>query len=284
VHDFAQATPGAASSMSLFELPVSRGARATRLGLLLALDVLLAAAGVYLFVAYLAAREQVEAPAPPPAPATPARASVEPLSPIPQPSPSLRAHPDPLRESIPGGHPRPGGRPRPLRETIPGGQPKPIQQPLRASIPGGDPLQASIPGGDPLREPIPGGDPLQEPGHPAAVEPAAQDDEVEAGNMTRALSLAVDAHQPQLHRCYERAAKATSTADPLEGTIVLHFTLVPGGRFERVSAVSNETGSPQLVACVVALVEAWTVPPGPSGPLDFEWPFRFRATGATGGG
>jgi hypothetical protein len=61
---------GGDASMSLFELPVSRRGRALRIGLVLGLDAMLAGAGVWLLLAYLALRE-----APPPSPTPPGAAA-----------------------------------------------------------------------------------------------------------------------------------------------------------------------------------------------------------------
>jgi hypothetical protein len=69
---FAQAAgaePG--GSMSLFELPVSRSARTLKLALVLALDAILAAAGIVMILSYLDARRDPAVERPSRAPAGP---------------------------------------------------------------------------------------------------------------------------------------------------------------------------------------------------------------------
>jgi hypothetical protein len=181
------------AAMSLFELPVARRARLTRVGLVLALDAILAGAGAFLFLAYL------------------------------------------------------DGREAPARELAP------AAAPATAAVVDVEPARALA--------------------SPADLGDAGPRDEAA---LIGALASVAAAHGAELERCYARAASAAGAT--LAGALDLRLAVVEGGALAQVSAASNETGSAALAACVVAVVDGWTVPSGAVG--EVGWRMRFRPQGA----
>jgi hypothetical protein len=80
----------------------------------------------------------------------------------------------------------------------------------------------------------------------------------------------------QIDKCYERAAKATTRADPLRGTIELNLTILPSGDTSDVRVVENDTGSDELGGCLTALLRSWKFPSPGAESIEFLWPFVFK--------
>lgn len=260
----------ALGSMSLFELPVSRGARTVKLALVLLLDAVLAGAGIVMIWTYLAARH--ESPPAPPAPRPERHAFV--LAPRTVTIPVAAASPAPAASARAG---------QPLVKELPGTRhhhrgPAQVAPPSRskgtASSPG---TASSLGAASPASSPDP---PAAKTGADAgaSVTPAAGGDEGEPDveGAARQLRVVVDTHQAQLERCYERAAKTAGPSDPLAGRITMRFTLMPDGTIANVRPTGNTTGSESLADCVAGLLGTWALPGGAGDPIELEWPFLFR--------
>jgi hypothetical protein len=94
--------------------------------------------------------------------------------------------------------------------------------------------------------------------------------------LTRRVRLAVKQKSTHLQRCYAQAAKASTPDKPLQGKVVIRFEILPSGKAHQVRPTANDTGSSQLALCVAALVRSWRFP-GASAPVEFVWPFVFKA-------
>jgi hypothetical protein len=82
--------------------------------------------------------------------------------------------------------------------------------------------------------------------------------------------------QSKFDGCHARASKALPPEEPLRGEIVLSFAVNPSGSVAAVRALSNTTGSTELAACLVAIVEAWAFSTtAATSPLEFRRTFRF---------
>jgi hypothetical protein len=273
------------SSMSLFELPVSRGARVARIAIVIALDLVLVGAGIAMIVSYLNARDRatgatVVAPPdagvgqatiedstptpvagrqPPSADEPPSRGPGQPAGRDPAPS-----RPDPTPSRPDPTSPRPDPPP-------PRPDPAPARPDPRPPAPDPTPPPVTEPPDDPDPDP-PGEGPVDPYDDPPTGEPTDQEMEIFTGR----VSLVFKAHRAQMERCYEQAAKLSQTDDPLRGAIDVRFKVDQGGKARDVRAVSNNTGSQQLAQCVTALVSSWDFPLAPgSQPIDLMWPFRF---------
>jgi TonB family protein len=88
----------------------------------------------------------------------------------------------------------------------------------------------------------------------------------------------VEGHMGQVRRCWENIAKSSSDSNLPEGTIEIQFAVQPSGNPAQVQVVQNQTGSPALGDCVVALVQSWRFPGHDGDPVVFVWPFFFQAS------
>lgn len=91
------------------------------------------------------------------------------------------------------------------------------------------------------------------------------------------ISLVVERHQAQLARCYQSASKVTTPDKPIQGRIDVRFSVEGDGRASSVRTSSNDTGSGGLENCLLTLVRSWTFPASGGEALDFVWPFEFKA-------
>lgn len=251
--------------MSLFELPASKGARAARLAAVLALDLVLAGAGIAMIVSYLDDREAAAARAPQPAvelqPPPPEVETLEPETVDPEEvkrAPTRRARKiskRPRRKTDTSAHTDPPGR---------GRDPTPDPDPDRDS------------GRAPIRDPDPG------PGPDSGTVPipgVIDDDPGETERVdfsARQVRRVVDRHTVQLTKCYQHAAKQASPIKPLEGRVDIQFIIMPDGTASSVRAVANTTGSDQLADCVKRLIESWSFPSPGAEEIAFVWPFVFK--------
>jgi hypothetical protein len=254
--------PAPEVSGSRLELPVSLGARRVRLALVLALDLLLAGAGVAMVASYLDARRAAadRAPAdPPPAPAP--AAQVDALEPVVAPvgigAPAAGGAP-PRAVSRARSRARSDARSRPVTRAA---------DPAVAASSGPAVADATAPA------PAATGDSALERG---LLDPADDGGEDAPPFSPAKVRRVVEDHATQLQRCYQRAATSRSLTEPLTGKIEIQFTLAPGGTAREVAPVGNTTGSPELAACVAGLIESWSFP-DPGAPVSFVWPFVFRA-------
>lgn len=301
----AKAAPGAGaptgSSLSLFELPVSRGARIARIVLILALDAILVGAGVAMIVSYLNARDRARG-ATPEVSSEPATAEVEVLPPEPVIAPATTADEtvaDGAVEPASGGRARPG-RSRRVRATrdeprSPASGPAlatprapadatPASAPAASGAGAPGTAGTALDAGSPTDPDAAGG--AAGPGAPAATfdaGPAGRDGggspaEAEIGALGRKIAAVVEAHKSQLERCYRQAAKASTPSEPLQGRVVIQFGIMPDGRVQNARAVENTSGSERLATCVAADMAGWGFPQhGAEGALEFRWPFVFKA-------
>ncbi len=259
-------------SPSLFALPVSKGARAVRVAMVLGINLLMAGAGVTLIIQYLHKRDQVaHASAPVSSPI--ASPNHEPTAVIPaMPSANVR----PLQpESKPTQADTEAGAGKPVNHKAHDTQAKP--SPSSSSTPTSTPKPTSS-----KKSHVDAGSsdspaPLPAPVSDAAVTLSEEEEAAQIAKLAGKIGLVVRRHQPQLRRCYQNALKQGTPKDPLQGKINLRFTVQPDGSANAVHVVSNTTGSPALANCLVGLVRGWEFPATNSTPADFVWPFEFQA-------
>jgi hypothetical protein len=294
-----------ASGSSLLAVPVSRGARLVRLAAVLLVDLVLAGSGLLMISSYCSARTAALAGAPPAAAggadAAPVPAAIVPLAPVqltaPQPRPARAA---------PGGHgrsSRAAGKRSGRNPAAPGTPPGPATgnagtgEPTAAPGPGSA-LPAGGGGAEPVTGPAggtvppPTGDaPVPGAGAaPPAVGTPATSDEMQGGGdrgeeihdpamaaTSQRVARVLERHYPQINHCYESAAKASAPTQPLQGTIDVQFVLTPSGKADGVRVVRNTTDSERLASCVMQAVASWDFPREAAEPIEFLWPFVFRA-------
>lgn len=152
----------------------------------------------------------------------------------------------------------------------------------------GGPVDAAPLGsGDP--GPGPGPSPGPDPGPSAGSEPGPGAGEIDAGAPGETLPLeptvdeqalaegvqkTVEGHMGLVRRCWENAAK--QGAEPI-GVVEVEFAVAQSGDAQNIRVVRNETGSPVLGDCIVALVGRWQFPRHGGDPVVFAWPFLFRS-------
>ncbi len=290
-----------AESSSLFELPISPGARRARIGLLLLLNLLLAVAGALLINGYLNKRSQA------------AHASTLAVTAAGIPERAPPGNTEPKDKEVPSG---PGATEPPMAAAEPppasppptegeitelaalgASKPEPVQpEPVQPKTNRPDTSPEAPPSTAPpespdstTKPPSPAASaPLPAPpgagegaGEPGFAKPPPEDSEASTADRVRVLSakisLVVRRHQGQLARCYQSAAKVINPSDRLEGRIRVHFAIHPDGFARSIAVVSNDTGSAVLSKCVVDLVGSWTFPSSGSDSLEFVWPFDFQA-------
>ena len=247
-------------AMSLFELPVSRGARTAKLALVLVLDAILAGAGIVMILSYLDARRGSERPAERPVPARTGAVKVgapKAVAPPPteaQPAREIQKQDTGNRTQDTGNRTQDTGNREPAENRQPKAAPIATATPARPTG-----AAASAPEAEAV-----------------AADPAAEEDGGEVDRLTAELTAAVARRAGDLERCYQRAAKVSGPSDPLEGTIDVHVTVMPDGSARDVRAGENTTGSAQLADCAVTLFRSVTVAAGAASPVDLVWPLQFR--------
>ena len=245
-------TLGADLSMSLFELPGQRRARAARVALVLAIDAILVGAGVLMAWSWWQGRDAKPVKGKPRielmAPTAAGAAAV-----APEPGPGATVTPAADPKAGPKPKPKPGAKTAPATMTPPGPGPSPSPSPTTST--------STLTGPGPAL---------------AGPDAAAEPDEAEVEEYAERVRIVVQSHGSQIERCYERAAKGAGPSDPLEGRIDLRFTLMPNGSAENVEVAGNTTGSEQLASCVAELFRSWSMPHGASLPIPLEWPVAFH--------
>jgi TonB family protein len=77
----------------------------------------------------------------------------------------------------------------------------------------------------------------------------------------------------RIRACYAELRRVRPDA---AGRMVVTFSVVPGGAVEEVAVAENSTGSTELEGCVVRLVDALRIVPGPeSVAVSYRYPFLF---------
>jgi|GEM_PF-3423778 len=268
-----------ATSPSLFELPVSPGARAVRIAVVLVLDALLLIAGIAMIVSYLNDRDHARTrpresggahthksdaasvvfaePVPvKTGSTTPTLTSERPTGPRVTRSGKRRKR---VRRRVK--HQRRDaakhGR-RPVDAAVPGPADAGVSHKSAALDAGGAVASAADAG--------PGGDPY-----------APSDAEVAI--LARQIRLVVNRERRLLSRCYHRAAKMTTVEKAPRGRVEIRFEVLPDGKTINVSPHGNTTGSNLLASCVANLIRNWKFPShsGKRG-IPFVWPFDFRGS------
>lgn len=105
----------------------------------------------------------------------------------------------------------------------------------------------------------------------------AEEEEKRVQIVASKVSRIVASHSGQLGRCYQNAQKITTPDQPIEGVVKVQFAIQSDGSSKSVRVSSNSTTSPSLAKCVAGLVRGWSFPQTPGPDMDFEWPFEFQA-------
>jgi outer membrane biosynthesis protein TonB len=257
-----------AESPSLFELPVSRRARQARVAIVLALDAVLAGTGVAMIASYLDARAEaaralpvaVARPETPKSEGPKREANVE-VAPPRVVRPSEPTPTPPARADGPKPAPNPPGKP-PVATPPPKQQPPPKRPPEGPNAPPAAAADAAVAATPPA---------------PADAAPSAPTGEPEQ-SLANGVQRTVEGHMGQVRRCWENVAKSSAESNLPEGVIEIQFAVLASGNPSSVQVVQNQTGSPALADCVVALVNSWDFPKHDGDPVVFVWPFFFKAS------
>lgn len=260
------------ASSSVFELPVNPGARALRVALVLALDVVLAGSGVAMAASWWKSRERATPVVATTPDGTPVKVELAP------PSDAARLATGPRPDARASGTGTPAVRPDagggtttnvPPPKPVDGGGgfnpfPRPDATPVVVPPRPPDAAPVVVPPGPPDAAPV-------------VTPPASVDGAIVATDeFADKVQAVVQGNMTQIKRCYERAAKQGTNSQPLEGKIVVNASVTTSGAAANVVVVENTTGSEELQACVQALVQSWSFPPAPE-ETDFVWPFVFKA-------
>ncbi len=278
-------------SSSLFELPISTGARRARLGMLVVLNLLLALGGVALINGYMNKRDLAAQAAG--LPGAESSSSSAPTSTDSTPEGTEKGQKSPADQVEKGASGSDGDLSKivgkPAIATAPG-DPTTAKPTTDAGNKPGPPDAGATP--QPKAKAVDGGHlrpkpPTKTGGRHhthadafAQPPPRALSEEEEAARVRRLsakIKLVVSRHQGQLTRCYQSAAKASNPNEPLEGRIRVHFAVHPDGLARSVGVISNSTGSSPLSKCIVGLIRSWTFPSSGGDALEFVWPFDFQA-------
>lgn len=271
--------PEGPSSSSLFELPVSRGAKTARVVMILGLNLLLLGGGAVLFMEYLDKRETA-------AQAGPAQAAGPPPSEIRTPGqPPASGEALAQRDAGPTGPASTSARRRRAVDADPADSPpadKPKPPSVSASsVDAGTKIQRSVTTAKGPRDPDPDRPSRQRAADagasaPVVAPPSKVDEERRTRIVATKVAQFVSRQQGQLNRCYRNAAKVGDPNEPPVGRVEVQFTVQATGAATSVSVSSNQTGSPALGTCVVKLVRSWRFPAIEGEPLVFVWPFEFE--------
>lgn len=277
--------PPAASSPSLFELPVAPGARAARIAIVLALDAILLIAGIAMIVSYLNERDRAQAGGPKPAAGERGRdddaRSVKFSEPVPlhrdvSAPPERRAVPQPDKDDKLRSNRRTRDRRRrKARTTRPAAIDAGVATASRADAGAarGEPSSRGADGGASTTARIDADASVD-----ANPDPDAPTD-AEVAILARQIRLVVNRERRLLQRCYNKVAKATTVDKALQGRVEIRFEVMPDGKTRNVGPRGNTTGSTMLAQCVSNLIRNWKFP-SHSGKrsIPFVWPFDFRGS------
>lgn len=260
-----------ASSASLFELPVSRGARLVRSAMILGLNLLLLGGGIALTLEYLHKRDRA------------ARASL-PGATLAEEEPSLVQVLIDAGISGSGGDDKPESGGKGTAAHTSSGKQRDDANVSTTRKPNDSPSLSqrmdSGMSGRPTPKPDTGSAPTTGKNDAAQRDKTPLSPEEEAAQvrvLAAQISLVVERHQGQLARCYQSASKVTTPDKPIVGRINVRFAVQGDGRASSVRTDSNDTGSSALENCLLGLVRSWTFPATGGESLDFVWPFEFQA-------
>jgi TonB family protein len=79
-------------------------------------------------------------------------------------------------------------------------------------------------------------------------------------------------HHAELRAC---ALKRAPAMQSVSGKIIVGFTILPTGKVAEVATQSSTLHEPDLEACLLTAVRAWTFPKPKKGPVGINFPFRF---------
>jgi hypothetical protein len=100
---------------------------------------------------------------------------------------------------------------------------------------------------------------------------------IEGGHADLAsITREIRSRRKAIAACYERALKQTPT---LAGKLVVRFTIAGAGTVSAVDVDDDTLGTPEVGACVRALVLRWRFEPPADGPVELSFPFVFQAGG-----
>ncbi len=290
-------------SPSLFDLPVSPGARRIRIAMVLGLNLLLIGGGITLFIEYLHKRDRIARGASSlsksgdTSPATEISAPQIGVNDEQQDTGDEASSGDSTANSTEGGKAPSSDSPQNPRtatessganrnDNNPGSGPSEDSPKTSAPANSGNSGTAASSGkpdaGASRAQPQPPGSGAADAGISAPTVAPELTEEEQARRVTvlaGKIGLVVERGQSQLGRCYESALKQTNPKDKekLEGRIDLYFSVQPDGSAQGIRVRNNNTGSPVLANCLVGLVGSWTFPSSGSEALDFVWPFEFQA-------
>jgi len=88
----------------------------------------------------------------------------------------------------------------------------------------------------------------------------------------QSLLAVVRRYAPGIQFCYDNELKKQAG---LGGKLVVSITVAAAGNVSGANVVKNTVGSPELVRCAIAQIEAWRFPAIPEGTVTFQAPFVF---------
>ena len=271
---------------------MSPGARAARIGIVLALDALLLIAGIAMIVSYLNSRDRASSKKQAPNPERIADAqagSVKFAEPVPlhkKPVTSSGSAKQPARKKTRGKRrgkakvASSGKRPGTGKPT---GTGKPPVKTLDPWVDAGAVATGTAPTA------VDAGAVVSAAADAGAVAGATEDAGVtrdpdappdeEVAILARQIRLVVNRERRLLQRCYNQVAKVTTADKALQGRVEIRFEVMPDGKTKNVRPRGNTTGSNQLAQCVSQLIRNWKFPShsGKSS-IPFVWPFDFRGS------
>ncbi len=270
--------------MSLFDLPVSKGARVARVVAVVLLNLVLAGSGIAMIASYLGDRAAAAKPrSPGPAAPEPPNPELEVLDPDPVDVEAVKKSPTvpakkveaPAKDKAKKTARRSSPAPKSPAPTPKPDKPTPTRDPEESAGPDdpADDLDIVDPADVPDSPPGGAGD---VPDVTGTIEDDA-DEEARVEFSAAMVRRVVDRHTTQLQRCYKAAAKSESLSDPLAGRVDVQFVITPEGTASNVTPVANTTGSPELATCVSKLIESWQFPSPGAEEIAFVWPFVFKA-------
>ena len=263
------------------EIPVSRASTVW----ILLLDAILATSGGWLIYRHVTRPAPAPAPAPPPAPA-PAPPPVAAATPDARP---LAVKPPPVDAGVPDRptEPRPipvAVKPPVVKVTVDAGPKAPLPIPTPPTPPVILPPDAAVPPPPPLPAPPDAALPVEPPTPPtppqfeepdaAGPTPESLAERQWVASMTRGIRQVVEDHREVIEDCYRRATRRDAV--PVRGRLDIHLRILASGDAEDVRVVENQTGSEELGACLVGVMQSWKYPAPGSDSMDFVWPFTFQ--------
>jgi TonB family protein len=88
----------------------------------------------------------------------------------------------------------------------------------------------------------------------------------------QSLLAVVRRYAPGIQFCYDNELKKQAG---LGGKLIVSITVAAAGNVSGASVVKDTVGSPELVRCAIAQIEAWRFPTIPEGTVTFQAPFVF---------